>query len=76
MKIHLCLFFLLKNDYLSSMQIQFQTKEESKKKQEEAFLKLSPSERVIRFFQLSNYFLQFPQEKKKTTKNNFVLEKK
>ncbi len=56
------------------MEIRFTTKEESKKLQEEAFLKLSPSERVINFFQLSDQFMQFPTTKPYDTKNNLVLE--
>ena len=35
------------------MQIRFQTKEESKRQQREAFLKLSGAERFMRFLELS-----------------------
>lgn len=58
------------------MEIIFQTKEESKKKQEEEFLSLSGSERMIRFFQLSEFFLQFPSNRKEENKNNFIVERK
>lgn len=50
------------------MEIIFQTKEESKKKQEEEFLSLSGSERMIRFFQLSQFFCNFQVIEKKKTK--------
>ena len=56
------------------MEIRFTTKEESKKLQEEAFLKLSPVERVINFLQLFAQFMQFPTTKPYNTKNNLVLE--
>lgn len=56
------------------MEIRFTTKEESKKLQEEAFLKLSPAERVINFLRLSEQFMQFPTTKPYDTKDNFVLE--
>ncbi len=58
------------------MEIRFTTKEESKKIQEEAFLKLSPAERVINFLRLSEQFMQFPTTKPYDTKDNFVLELK
>ena len=56
------------------MEIRFTTKEESKKLQEVAFLKLSPVERVINFFKLSEQFMQFPTTKPYDTKNNLVFE--
>ena len=60
--------------YLYSMEIRFTIKEESKKLQEDAFLKLSPAERVINFIELSEQFMQFPTTKPYDTKNNLVLE--
>lgn len=57
------------------MQIKFQTKEESNKEQNEAFLKLSKSERVARFFYLSNKILKtFPtKDKMDKTQGNFII---
>lgn len=56
------------------MQISFQTKEESKKIQQEAFLKLTKAERVYAFFRLMEQMSRFPT-KNKTNKNseNFVI---
>jgi len=57
-----------------SMQISFTYKEGQNKKQEEEFLKLSPAERVIQFFILSERMLFFPtKNKKKPSSNNFVI---
>jgi len=59
------------------MEIRFLTKEESNTIREEEFLKLSPGERVMAFFELSRRINKFPT--KNTTdlkKNNFVLKKK
>lgn len=53
------------------MEIKFQTKEESNKAQLEAFLKLTPSERVQSFFRLIDNLKQFPT--KKESKNNFII---
>lgn len=58
------------------MEIKFQTKEESNKEQQEAFLKLSGAERVLHFFRLSREMKNFPQKKQPPKKNNFVLKKK
>lgn len=56
------------------MQISYTNKEEQNKKQEEEFLKLSPTERVIQFFILSERMLFFPTKNtKKPSSNNFVI---
>lgn len=55
--------------------IKFQTKEQSKKEQEEAFLALSPSERFVQFLRLSEKIAKF-QGPKKDFGNNFVIERK
>lgn len=59
-------------------EIIFCTKEESKRKQEEAFLRLSGEERLIAFFKMVSRRPLFyePQVKEDTTINNFVLVKK
>ena len=57
------------------MQISFTDKEGQNKKQEDEFLKLSPTERVIQFFILSERMLFFPiKNKKKPSSNNFVID--
>lgn len=56
------------------MQIKFQTKEESKKEQQKAFLKLSGAERVWRFFKLCAEVNDFPTKYKKEKTGNFVIE--
>ena len=59
------------------MQVSFTTKEESKRKQEEEFLALTPSERVMAFFKLSREILRkFPTQAKDKTKGNLILEKR
>jgi hypothetical protein len=56
------------------MQIRFQTKEESKRLQEEEFLKLSPAERFYAFLRLSERMKSFPAKIKEETKtDNFVI---
>lgn len=53
------------------------TKEESNKLRQEVFLKLSPSERVMSFFNLSRRVLKFPTNATADPiQNNFVLKKK
>ena len=42
------------------MKVTFQTKAESKRKQQEEFLKLSPGERVLAYFKLSRRMKDFP----------------
>lgn len=58
------------------MQIKFQTKEESNKEQRESFLKLSGSERVISFLNLSTKILKtFPVKNKiNKTEGNFIID--
>lgn len=56
------------------MQIKFQSKEESKRSQKEAFLKLSGGERVWRFFQLCAEVNQFPTKRKNEKTGNFVID--
>jgi hypothetical protein len=58
------------------MEIKFQTKEESNLKQREEFLKLSGSERVTLFIELSRKINKFPTKNKvDNSKGNFILEK-
>ena len=54
-------------------EIRFQTKEESNRLQEEEFLKLSPQERLFRFFELCYLFNQFPLKDPQTKSNNFEI---
>jgi hypothetical protein len=56
------------------MDISFTTKEESKRLQEVAFLKLSPEERVRAFIKLSIFMNGFKTEKPKEDKGNFVIQ--
>ncbi|SFT85701.1 hypothetical protein SAMN04489724_2357 [Algoriphagus locisalis] len=59
------------------MEIRFITKEESTKDRQEEFLKLSPAERVMSFFELSRRILRFPTNATADSKQkNFVLRKK
>ena len=58
------------------MKVLFQTKEESKRLQEEEFLKLSPSERVVNFFIMMKKLRKFPSKAKYDTGTNFVIELK
>lgn len=59
------------------MEIRFLTKEESKKEQLEAFLKLSGAERFYSFLELSRVILRkFPTQITEKESNNFVIEKK
>ena len=55
------------------MEIKFQTKEESNRQQEEAFLKLSKSERVWRFFELMQKSKSLPVKEKPSKSNNFMI---
>lgn len=54
------------------MEILFRSKEESNKTKEENFLKLSPTERVLAFFELQYFFKDFPTNAK-TENNNFII---
>lgn len=58
------------------MQIYFQTREESKKRQREDFLKLSPGERFMAFLELSRKINRFPNQKPKVPNNNFIISRK
>ena len=59
------------------MEIHFQTKEESNKKQLEDFLKLSKVDRIYSFLGLILNMKQFPTKHKIENKNNnFVIELK
>lgn len=57
------------------MEIKYRTKAESKKEQEEAFLKLTPSERVVAFINLCYEMKAFPSKTNETEKDkgNFVI---
>lgn len=56
------------------MEISFTSKEESKRLQEEAFLKLSPEERFRAFIKLSIFMNGFNTEKPEEDKGNFVIQ--
>lgn len=55
------------------MEIHFQTKEESNKKQQEAFLKLSGIERIYSFLNLVYQINQYPTKNKADKSNNFII---
>ena len=56
------------------MEIRFQTKEESNRKQEEEFLKLSKIERIYSFLRLSERISKFPVKNKiDKNKDNFQI---
>ena len=55
------------------MQISFNTKEESNKIQEDAFLKLSKEERVRRFFYLVSRVNEFPTKATKKKSDNLII---
>lgn len=56
------------------MEIKFQTKEESNKQQQEAFLKLSKTERIYSFFRLMERMDLFPVKNKvDKNKDNFLI---
>lgn len=56
------------------MEIRFQTKEESNKKQKEDFLKLSKTERFYSFLRLSERISRFPVKNKvDKNKDNFII---
>ena len=57
------------------MELTFQTKEESNKKQLEDFLKLSKSERIYSFLRLSESVAKFPVKNKvDKNKDNFIIQ--
>ena len=56
------------------MEIKFQTKEESKKMQQQAFLQLSPMERFYRFLELAEASKKlFPKLPNTAKNNNFII---
>ncbi|MGB0934400.1 MAG: hypothetical protein ACPGU5_08955 [Lishizhenia sp.] len=60
------------------MKIEYRTKEEGNKAQEEAFLAMTGAERFLAFMQLCAAVNQFPisKEVKKESNNNLVLTNK
>lgn len=57
------------------MHLEFRTKAEAKKAQEEAFLRLSGEERMKEFFALSRKIMrEYPISVKRSYGNNLVLE--
>lgn len=61
------------NSESRKMEIKFQTKEESNRQQEEAFLKLSKSERVWRYFELMQKSKSLPSKERRIKSNNFII---
>lgn len=55
------------------MELKFQTKEESKKLQQEEFLKLTKVERFYQFLRLSEMANRFPTKYKPMEKDNFII---
>ena len=55
------------------MELKFQTKEESNRQQEEAFLKLSKSERVWLFFEIMQKSKSLPVKEKPSKSSNFII---
>ena len=55
------------------MEINFRTKEESNKIQQEEFLKLSPAERIYAFFDLMFIMEKYPTTYKEDKSNNFLI---
>jgi hypothetical protein len=60
----------------NAMEIRYQSKSESKKEQQEAFLKLPPIDRFYNFLDLCERLRKFPVRKniEKATAGNFVIE--
>lgn len=57
------------------MEIKFQTKEESKQEQREAFLRLEPIERFYSFLDLCENMMKFPSKTiAKISPENFIIE--
>ncbi len=56
------------------MEIKFQTKEESNKAQQEAFLRLSKADRFYSFLHLMEKVSQFPTKAIKKNSTNFIIE--
>ncbi len=57
------------------MELFFQTKDESNKKQLDDFLKLSKSERFYSFLRLMEKMQEFPIKNKVKESTNFILKK-
>lgn len=55
------------------MEIRFETKEESNKRRQEEFLKLSGHERFMAFLKLMYDMKKFPTKAKPEKKDNFVI---
>ena len=55
------------------MKIQFQTKDESNKKQLDDFLKLSKQERIYSFLRLMQEMKRFPIKVEKKETSNFLI---
>ena len=55
------------------MEIRFQTKEESNKKQLDDFLKLSKQERIYSFLRLMQDVKRFPTKVQDDKKSNFLI---
>lgn len=55
------------------MEIRFQSKEESNRQREEAFLNLSKSERVWRFFELMQKSKSLPVKEGSAKSDNFII---
>lgn len=55
------------------MKIEFRTKEESKKAQEEFFLSLTPAERIRQFYSLMEQLSVFEPQARIEKKNNFLV---
>jgi len=75
-KVRLKIFF--KNSFIFTkfvtMEIKFNSKEESNRLQELAFLALTPTERVLHFFKLSQQINLFPTASPKKDNSNFIIE--
>ena len=56
------------------MELHFQTKEESNRKQLEDFLKLSKIERFYQFLRLMEKVNQFPIKHKNEINSNFIIQ--
>jgi hypothetical protein len=73
--VSICLFAFRQNSYLSDMRIEFRTKEQAKREQEEAFLALSGEERMREFFALSRRIMrEYPSAAPRDYGDNLVLE--
>lgn len=67
------LLFLMNYPKHLTMQVRFETKEESNRRRREEFLKLSKAERIWRFFALVAQVNQFPTKRKKDSSKNFTI---